>query len=237
MWQSSEQTTDEKVEEGWPIVVALAEEVAQAHTRRDDLAELLALRRLLQFAQDVTEEAVSSARAQGMSWATIGAALGVATQTAHQRYRDADAHISRYRRTPRRWWKLNIHADHLVACQSQLKFGTERLLTWRPCDILLLQLKKDGRPDPHARIAGALVYDTFHVDKDGESVGLWGERFSYVLDASKFLPTKPFSLEDVPGLRGVYSRQGQMNHQRILAEDVRAVATAAGLQHLADPGD
>jgi len=232
MWQGSTKTIDQKWEEGWPAIVVAAEEVAEARAKRDVLAELLALRGLLQLAQDEMGEAVDSARAEGLSWATIGQALGVAPQTAHQRYKNADRHRPDYHGPPRQWWKLNVHADHLARCRSELKFGTKRLLTWRRGDVLLLQLKKDSRPDPHARITGTLVYDTYHLDEGGESVGLWGETFRYVLDASEFLPTKPFSLEDITGLRGVYSRQGQMNHQRILDEDVRAVAHAAGLEHL-----
>lgn len=236
MWQSPTKTMDEKAEEGWPALVAAAEEVAQAREKSDVLAELLALRGLCQLAQDETEEAVSHARTQGLSWATIGAALGIAPQTAHQRYRDADSHGYGHILTkPRQWWKLNLRADHLARCRSERKFGTQRLLTWERGDVLFLQLNKGSRPDPHGRITGALVYDTYHVDDKDESMRLWGEKYAFILDASEFLPTEPFSLEDIADLGGVYSRQGQMNHQRIRDEHVPAVAEAAGLQHLVDP--
>jgi len=237
-WESSRKTNTEKCEEGWPALVAAADEVAQAREKTDVLAELLALRGLCQVVDDETVEAVVNARTQGLSWSTIGRALDIAPQTAHQRYKDADSHG--YRPPPPKptqWWKLNLRAEHLTRCLSELKFGTQRLLTWESGDVLLLQLNKGSRPDPHARITSALVYDTYHVDENGESIRLWGEKYAFILDASEFLPTKPFSLEDIAGLGGLYSRQGQMNHQRIRDEHVPTVAKTAGLQHLLDQED
>ncbi len=235
MWQSSKKTLDEKWKDGWPALVVAAEEVAQARERSDVLAELLALRSMGQLAQDEMEEAVSCARNQGLSWSTIGIALGIAPQTAHQRYKDTDSHgYGYFPKRPRQWWKLNLRSDHLDRCRSELKFGTQRMLTWQRGDVLLLQLNKTSRPDPHARITGALVYDAYHVDEEGESLGLWGEQYAFILDACEFLPTTPFSLEDIAGLGGLYSRQGQMNHQRIRDEHVPTVAEAAGLEHLVD---
>src|SRR5262245_32658188 len=249
MWKLPTETLDEKCEQGWPAIVAAAEAIVEARERNDVLAELAALRDLFQLAHDETTEAASKAVEEGLPWATIGRTLGIPTQTAHQRFRDyqgfvweqtVDARGWHELRRPRRWWKLNVDAAHLASCQRAQKFGTQRMLDWRRGDVLLLQQNRATCPDPHARITGALIYESFSTDSDGESLALWGTGYEYILVASDFVPTEPFSIEDLAGLEGIYSRQGQMNHQRILEADVPTIAHAAGLDEWAprsDPSD
>lgn len=129
-----------------------------------------------------------------------------------------------------RLWKMNVRLEHLAACRLQQKFAVNvQPRNMRPGELLLLQVTRGTCSDPHRRITGAPVFERCRLDLRGESRALWGTDFRYILDASGFVATRPFSLEDLPGLVGTYVRQGMMNYQAILPEDEERVCRAAGL--------
>lgn len=186
---------------------------------------------------DMTFDAVREAREDlGVSWEAIGEALGISRQTAWERWRH---HVqdppTRHKRSGKTdgssgWWKMNVAGDHIAACERVLRFGTNKLPgSMRRGDVLLLQANLQGPHDPEGRIKRALIFESVGAD-DGESLELWGQRWRFVIKASECLPTKPFSLEKLNGLEGVYVKQGMMNHQRILPEDLDLVRLAAGLE-------
>lgn len=191
--------------------------------------------------RDMTFDCVRGAREDlGVSWESIGAALGISRQTAwerwHQHVDEPTARPKAKRRAVETsgWWKINVSGDHLSACEEAQRFGTNKLPgSMRRGDVLLLQANLQGPHDPDGRIRSALIFDSVSAD-DGESLRLWGRRFRFVIRASDCLKTQPFSLEHLDGLSGVYVRQGMMNHQRILPEDVDIVREAAGLPALTD---
>lgn len=187
--------------------------------------------------RDMTFDCVREAREDlGISWDAIGQALGLSRQTVWERWHEyveePSARPSR-RSNPSEssgWWKMNVSGEHLPACERELRFGTNKVLgSMRRGDVLLLQANLTGPHDPDGRIRSALLFDSVEPDS-GESLKLWGRAFRFVIHASRCIETEPFSLENVDGLAGVYVRQGMMNHQRILAEDVDLVRKAAGLE-------
>lgn len=58
----------------------------------DPRVSLAAAHALRRAADHLVEELVVAARADGSTWADVGALLGVSTQAAHQRYRFAGRH-------------------------------------------------------------------------------------------------------------------------------------------------
>jgi hypothetical protein len=226
-WRPSGLTEDEKFNAGWPAVMAAAEEVASAKANGDVIAELMNLRDLQVLAGDITSEAIERAREYDVSWATIGRCLGLTPQAVWERF-----HTHQPQPRPDRavsFWKMNLDESHRATCEKELKFGTDRLLDFSMGDVLLLQATRQTQVDADRRITSALVYDSWYEDLSGESVRLWGRAFRFILIASECVTTTPFSLDRVANLKGNYSKQGQMNHQRILLEDIPIVIKSAGL--------
>lgn len=229
-WRHSGLTIEQKEKAGWPPEMAAAEEVALAHSRGDVISELKALRDLRDLIEDETSEAVWLARNEGVSWGAIGHCLGVSAQSAYEKYRQkapADGLWPPDKTT--QIWKMNVTEAHRAICEQELKFGTDKILTVNPGDVLLLQVTRQTQKDREARITSALIFQGWERDHEGHSKRLWGKLYRFILNASKCIKTTPFSLESIPGLTGTYSKRGQMNHQLILREDIEAVASAAGI--------
>jgi len=225
-------TLEEKVEAGESILVALAEDAERHWEGHRYVLAIKALREMINFAADLTGEAVMMARTPefagaDVSWQVIAEALGMSRQAAFQRFGDWEpTQRAALRGGEEEIWKLNVYAKHVRACATHLKFGSDKPpVSVRRGELLLLQVNKASKPDPHGRIVGALVFDESAEDTDGESAQLWGRGFRYLIHASEFVELTPFSLEDL-GLVGAYSRQGQANHQRILPEDREMVRQA-----------
>jgi hypothetical protein len=208
----------------------------------DLLHQLRQLGELDGVISDMTFDAVREAREDlGVSWEAIGEALGISRQTAWERWR---LHVEEPETRPKSrvrveqssgWWKMNVSGDHLEACEKALRFGTNKHPgSMRRGDVLLLQANLQGPHDPDGRIRSALIFDSV-VPDDGESIRLWGRQFQFVIRARECVRTRPFSLENLDGLTGVYVRQGMMNHQRILPEDLDRVRSAAGLNARRQP--
>lgn len=202
-------------------------------------ARLAARGELTSILNDVTFDLIREAHEDsGASWQFIAEQLGEPRQTVIDRWSrhvdDPTPHVFSEGRAPGEtwWWKMNVDPAHVKACRKALRFGLRKPLRMERGDVLLLQEKLIGGRRVNAeRISFALIYEDEYIDP-AESRALWKtNEFPLIVRASECYATMPFSLEDL-GLKDVYVRQGQMNHQRIHPEHLDLIRKASGLTEL-----
>ncbi len=99
-------------------------------------------------------------------------------------------------------WRLSVEGRYKEKVFQVCKFFLNVQYSFRPGDVLLLQVLKSDEPGTLKRVKGFMVFERLEEDAKGDSVALYGRKWKYVIIPSlvhKFTYDEKFNLSDLLG--------------------------------------